>query len=333
MRTEAGGLQFILGDHLGSTSVMSDPSGALLNSQGYKPWGETRFGGVGIEYQYTGQYRQSAIGMDYYNARWYDPALGRFAIADSIVPEVGNSQDWDRYAYSYGNPIRYNDPTGHISTDPGGGCLENQDACIRAQILNKNDQLVKQVKSGKFTDLEGFAQLVEYAAVFTPNCVECFVQNLGSILTGISNGKSFINEIKAQLKLFEYDEYYGKASDFGQEGYAAIFQDPNTGQGGGNQAHHLWFYVQVGFESGTLMGRIGNILHESLLTRNTAGNSAQDMFLGYEGTDLGVSLENGSLSPDQVGGYIRDTLSPGSDAAIFWMEFLYHVNELPSSMY
>lgn len=49
------------------------------------------------------------------NARWYDPALGRFAQADSIVP--GGVQGWDRYAYTLNNPIRYNDPTGHFTDD------------------------------------------------------------------------------------------------------------------------------------------------------------------------------------------------------------------------
>ena len=47
----------------------------------------------------------------YYNARWYDPALGRFAQADSIVP--GGVQGLDRYAYVNNNPMRYTDPTGH----------------------------------------------------------------------------------------------------------------------------------------------------------------------------------------------------------------------------
>ena len=78
MCTETGGSQFILGDNLGSASVIADASGTLLSSQGYMPWGETRFGGVGTEYQYTGQYRQAAIGLDYFNARWYYPALGGF---------------------------------------------------------------------------------------------------------------------------------------------------------------------------------------------------------------------------------------------------------------
>lgn len=49
----------------------------------------------------------------FYNARWYDPTLGRFAQVDTIVPDLYNSQDYDRYAYSNNNPVRYVDPTGH----------------------------------------------------------------------------------------------------------------------------------------------------------------------------------------------------------------------------
>jgi hypothetical protein len=48
----------------------------------------------------------------FYIARWYDPALGRFAQADTIVP--GGVQGWDRYAYANNSPIVYNDPTGHL---------------------------------------------------------------------------------------------------------------------------------------------------------------------------------------------------------------------------
>jgi len=47
----------------------------------------------------------------FYNARWYDSQLGRFAQADSIVP--GGVQGYDRFAYVNNNPLRYTDPTGH----------------------------------------------------------------------------------------------------------------------------------------------------------------------------------------------------------------------------
>ncbi len=49
--------------------------------------------------------------MYYYGARWYDPALGRFVQADTIVP--GGVQGLDRYAYVNNNPLKCNDPSGH----------------------------------------------------------------------------------------------------------------------------------------------------------------------------------------------------------------------------
>jgi hypothetical protein len=50
--------------------------------------------------------------MDY-NARYYDPWLGRFVSADTVVPEYANPQAWNGYSYALNNPLRYVDPTGH----------------------------------------------------------------------------------------------------------------------------------------------------------------------------------------------------------------------------
>ena len=47
--------------------------------------------------------------------RWYDPALGRFAQADSVGAG-------DRYAYVLNNPLRYTDPSGHRECDDQWGC-------------------------------------------------------------------------------------------------------------------------------------------------------------------------------------------------------------------
>jgi hypothetical protein len=45
--------------------------------------------------------------------RWFDPSLGRFISADTIVPSPYNPLAHDRYSYSYNNPIKFVDPTGH----------------------------------------------------------------------------------------------------------------------------------------------------------------------------------------------------------------------------
>ncbi|NLG49339.1 MAG: RHS repeat-associated core domain-containing protein [Chloroflexi bacterium] len=55
----------------------------------------------------------SALGLYFYNARWYDPALGRFIQPGTIVPEPGNPQALNRYSYCLNDPVNRNDPTGH----------------------------------------------------------------------------------------------------------------------------------------------------------------------------------------------------------------------------
>jgi RHS repeat-associated protein len=62
---------------------------------------------------YTGQRWEASLGLYDYRARFYDPTLGRFLQPDPIVPEPGNPQALNRYAYVYNNPLRYTDPTGH----------------------------------------------------------------------------------------------------------------------------------------------------------------------------------------------------------------------------
>jgi RHS repeat-associated protein len=67
------------------------------------------------------QCKEAGFGLYDYNARMYDPYLGRFLSADTVVPNPGNPQDYNRYAYVENNPLKYIDPSGHLYTDPGLG--------------------------------------------------------------------------------------------------------------------------------------------------------------------------------------------------------------------
>jgi RHS repeat-associated protein len=123
-----GTLSYILSDHLGSTSLTTDTSGAVTSELRYNAWGEIRYvngtpptGYAYRGYTYTGQYSYVGdFGLMYYNARFYDPYLNHFTQPDSIVPDPSNSQAWDRYAYAFNNPIRYTDPTGHRNCEEDG---------------------------------------------------------------------------------------------------------------------------------------------------------------------------------------------------------------------
>ena len=82
----------------------------------YTPYGEMRRdyprGVIPTDRLYTGQ-RQETFGLYDYRARYYHPALGRFVSADPLVPEPGNPQGLNRYAYVTNNPLKYTDPSGH----------------------------------------------------------------------------------------------------------------------------------------------------------------------------------------------------------------------------
>jgi RHS repeat-associated protein len=106
---------YLFTDHLGSTSITTDSEGNLYGEMRYTAWGEVRYssGQTPTDYTYTGQRSEvEGFGLMYYNARWYDSALGRFAEGDSIVPWVGNVLAWDRFAYVYNNPLNLVDPSG-----------------------------------------------------------------------------------------------------------------------------------------------------------------------------------------------------------------------------
>ena len=109
MQRGAEGVKFILGDHLGSASVMLNADGTRRGTQLYDPWGSVRFteGTIDTRYTFTGQYDYtSSFGLAYFNARWYDSSIGRFSQPDTIIPEQQQGvQAWDRHAYVNSNPV------------------------------------------------------------------------------------------------------------------------------------------------------------------------------------------------------------------------------------
>ncbi len=102
-------------DHLGSTSVLTNAQGVAEEHNSYRPYGQlhTHTGTADVAYKYTGQERDPSTGLYFYNARYYDPALGRFISPDTLVESPLHPQTLNRYAYAGNNPVLYNDPTGH----------------------------------------------------------------------------------------------------------------------------------------------------------------------------------------------------------------------------
>ncbi len=77
----------------------------------------------------------------YYNARYYDPSIGIFTTADTIIPDESDPLSYNRHMYVRGNPINYTDPSGHA------GCAWHNFACHFSTIVKGISTLVSTVLS------------------------------------------------------------------------------------------------------------------------------------------------------------------------------------------
>ena len=137
-RAEAAATRYLTPDHLGSTRVVTGAEGEVLTRHDYLPFGEE----IGTEYgdrrfiegytrtlldgpaqKFTGKERDGESGLDYFQARYFSGAGGRFTSADAPLVDqfAENPQSWNLYVYSRNNPLRFIDPTGRecIALDDG----------------------------------------------------------------------------------------------------------------------------------------------------------------------------------------------------------------------
>jgi RHS repeat-associated protein len=110
-------------DSLGSSNVLTDRSGNVVQHYEYATFGQTSFtdnnSAFPVSNRYTGQIADDETGLYYYGGRYYDPGLGRFIQPDPDVPDPTDSQSLNRYSYCRNNPLNTTDPTGY--DDDGGG--------------------------------------------------------------------------------------------------------------------------------------------------------------------------------------------------------------------
>ena len=129
--------RFIHPDHLGSTNAVTDQSGTPVQLLDYYPYGATRISSntypTNEKRQYIGQYSDTATGLSYLNARYYNPYQGQFLSQDPVFlgqPNEQNLQDpqsLNAYSYSRDNPIVEEDPFGR---DPFGDFFYNAGASL-----------------------------------------------------------------------------------------------------------------------------------------------------------------------------------------------------------
>ena len=133
------GTEYLIGDHLGSTRLSMNNQGQVVRRYDFLPFGEeivAGVGGRGADYEpssyvypttpddvlrkFTGKERDSETGLDYFGARYFSGAQGRFTSPDwAATPEavpyatLADPQTLNLYGYVRNNPLKSTDPTGH----------------------------------------------------------------------------------------------------------------------------------------------------------------------------------------------------------------------------
>ncbi|WP_415857646.1 RHS repeat-associated core domain-containing protein [Leptospira noguchii] len=119
------GMFFFHPDHLGSITMITDGAGNPASGPepgtsfvSYEPYGSIirndSYGPDIFRYKFTGQIEDKESGLYYYKSRFYEPILGRFLQADSVLMPT-NVNGMNRYMYVDGNPVNYRDVSGHVS--------------------------------------------------------------------------------------------------------------------------------------------------------------------------------------------------------------------------
>ncbi len=141
-----GGTSYLTNDHLGSTRVVTKSDGSVKARYDYIPFGEELGAGIGqrttgmgynaadsTKQKFTQKERDNESGLDYFLARYYSSAQGRFTSPDEFIggpdelfdfsgaassnptfyADLTDPQSLNKYQYCYNNPLLYIDPDGH----------------------------------------------------------------------------------------------------------------------------------------------------------------------------------------------------------------------------
>ncbi|HEX7713117.1 MAG TPA: RHS repeat-associated core domain-containing protein [Bacillota bacterium] len=122
--------------------MVTDENGNKVVERDFTPFGQ-RIDQAGHEGKFpeetedgfTGKDWDEDIGLYYFNARWYDPEVGRFISEDSVA------DDPNLYSYCGQNPVNNVDPTGNFSIGLQQGWNMVGSMINATALLSKNETL------------------------------------------------------------------------------------------------------------------------------------------------------------------------------------------------
>ena len=129
-------VSYLTQDHLGSPRVTTNENGEVTNRKDFAAFGDEvvsaqRVSGNKyastpdeVRQDYTGYEKDEESGLEFAQARYYNPTHGRFTSVDPLTASatIRDPQSFNRYSYGLNSPYKFTDPLGLLSETATGAC-------------------------------------------------------------------------------------------------------------------------------------------------------------------------------------------------------------------
>jgi len=152
---------FYHSDHLGSSSLITDGSGNLVQHLEYVPFGEVfineRNGNWSTPYKFNGKEQDEETGLYYYGARYYD---SRTSVWLSMDPKAEEKPWISPYAYCSDNPLNRIDPDGKDDY-----YVDKKGRVVRVEKNTKSDNFYRVNTKGERMQGKGNSLIFKHGTV------------------------------------------------------------------------------------------------------------------------------------------------------------------------
>lgn len=202
-----GTVTYVYTDPQGTPLAEADARGNITAAFDYMPYGTTALGTPPNGPGYTGHVNDPETNLVYMQARYYDPAIGRFLSVDPTLPSEANLFNFGRYGYANNNPVLNIDPNGKQSTvDAGywaGVGVMAQQGPKQVQQLNEMNE-TQLTASQVATSIDGAGELLSMGrAILVKAGLESSADLSPEAIRGIRSLQKRIDEHVAKLEEFK----------------------------------------------------------------------------------------------------------------------------------
>jgi hypothetical protein len=235
----------------------------------------------------------------------------QFQQPDTVIPEPYNPQSWNRYSYTLNNPIRYNDPSGHIScddTDQDGNCINYE---LRNKRLRNNLKRFKAPAWDNMTWLgtslaDGEAELMFDNAPYWNGGYYGEQINFGRLLKMRS---LMVNADNTTISLYTPFKSYG----------ADFQQDPS------DAFHHAYWNALMTRDMGADFTKLFTDAHE---TRVDSQRNQTFMDLHNNQVGIQIALDHPTATDAELADFVLDSITNG-ELVIWDGSNIYYSDQCP----